>query len=151
MIVPPYPCLVVSRFLLIAAVLLGQFSGGGVCCCWLRYCVGQFVNSANDRPTVRSEIKQPTCPKCLARLKKSQETHDQIYGARCPCVSHAWLAISNEYEMESRMLMDGGERTSTMAFFSSRIGEPADYTRLPESLRDTDRGRWQSRACIWRI
>ncbi len=146
-----YPCLVVSRFLLIAAVLLGQFSGGGVCCCWIRYCVGQFASPENERPSVRSEIKKPTCPKCLARLKKSQETGDEIAGARCPCVSHTWIAISNEFEIESRMHLDGGALNSTPELFSFWIGDLSYSAPLHQGVRDTDGGRWQARACIWRI
>ena len=146
-----YPCLVISRFLLIAAVLLGQFSGGGVCCCWIRYCVGQFASPENERPLVRSEIKKPTCPKCLARLKKSQESHDQIDGARCPCVSHTWIAISNEFEIESRMRVDGGSLNSTPELFFFWIGDLSCSAPPLEGVRNTDCGRWQARACIWRI
>jgi hypothetical protein len=146
----PYPLLVVSRLLLIVAILLGQFSGGGVCCCWLRYCVGQFASSANERPTIRTEIKKPACPKCLARLKKSQGTRVQIDGNRCPCSSHAWQAISNEFESDSRILLDGGEPTCTLAW-SWQMGALSNATRPPECIRVIDWGRWQARACIWRI
>jgi hypothetical protein len=150
MSVPRFLCLALSRVVLIAAVLLGQFTGGGACCCWIKYCVGNLVSVKSDPRSHPNQTTKIACPKCLAKLKKAQRSHDQAQESCCQCVSHTWLAVKSELKVDSRIVFDGWWLTAQMVAFPP-LGPSICPQVLNSGNRARDRLHWQARACIWRI
>jgi hypothetical protein len=142
--------LIFSRLILIAAVLLGQFSGGSVCCCWIKHCTGQRAEDRDDAQD-RKVGGKIACPKCIARWKKSNELRDRVQDSSCHCVPHDLIAVSQGSDSDIRIRLDdvwNAVATAGILSASSLDDAPLDGTRHPHFF---ERRHWQARACIWRI
>lgn len=144
---------IISRLLLVVAVLVGQFTGGGGCCCWIRSCVAILAQAGQPASTgqpARAKETKLACPKCRAKFAPSQGIRERIQDSSCHCVNNEVLALSHESDVDVRLLLQDGYLVPSAVFFTA--GRPVHPDRpLMDEIRLMDRLSWHARACIWRI
>jgi hypothetical protein len=136
--------------ILIVAILLGQFTGGNACCCWIRQCLAPVRNNGAGLDADGEQAVAFACPKCLARYKKAQGAQDQLHGAPCRCADHSAVTIFQDPDLESRVRVEMMVHSIDCPHVWLAWHADALAPSVPVDF-DADRWEWQSRACIWRI